>query len=100
MPQKTTQLRIYDVYDGMLDEWAEKWRTLVVPLRLKFGFEIEGAWLDRERNQFIWVISYEGTESFADRNAQYWASSEREKMGLDPSQYLARTEIREVDAFL
>lgn len=47
---KTTQLRIYHVRDGLLDEWVEKWRTLVVPLRLKFGFEIEGAWLDRERN--------------------------------------------------
>lgn len=95
---KTTQLRIYHVRDGLLDEWVEKWRTLVVPLRLKFGFEIEGAWLDRERNQFVWLISYEGTESFADRNSRYWASAERAAMRLDPKDYLVSTETREVEA--
>ncbi|GLY71353.1 hypothetical protein [Amycolatopsis taiwanensis] len=93
---KTTQLRTYNVRDGLLDEWAEKWRNLVVPLRLEFGFKIEGAWLDRERSQFVWVISYEGPESFAERNSEYWASSEREMMGLDPKDYLVSTEIREV----
>ncbi|MGW4149298.1 hypothetical protein [Streptomyces albogriseolus] len=51
------QLRIYTVRDGLLDEWVERWRSDVVPLRRKWGFEIGEAWADRERNQFVWLIS-------------------------------------------
>jgi len=97
---RTTQLRTYTVREGLLDEWADKWHKLVVPLRLEFGFEIHGAWLDRERDQFIWVISYGGPESFADRNAQYWSSPKREQMGLNPKEYLVKTEVREVEKIL
>ncbi|MFF9456443.1 NIPSNAP family protein [Streptomyces flaveolus] len=94
---RTTQLRTYTVREGLLDEWVERWRNDIVPLRLKLGFEIGGAWVDRERNQFVWLISYEGPETFAERNALYWASSEREAMGLDPDDYLLHTDDRTVE---
>lgn len=97
---RTTQLRTYTVRAGLLGEWADKWRTLVVPLRLEFGFEIGGAWRDRERDRFIWLISYEGVETFAERNARYWASPKREQIGLDPKEYLLETDVREVDSVL
>ncbi|MFE1782043.1 NIPSNAP family protein [Streptomyces sp. NPDC059506] len=94
---RTTQLRTYTVRDGLLDEWVERWRSDIVPLRLDLGFEIGGAWVDRERNQFVWLISYEGPETFAERNAMYWASPERKAMGLDPDDYLVRTDDRTVE---
>ncbi|MFD0901493.1 NIPSNAP family protein [Actinomadura sediminis] len=97
---RTTQLRTYRVQDGLLDEWAARWRELVVPLRLEFGFEIGGAWLDWERNQFVWLISYDGPETFAERNAQYWASRKHERMALDPKEYLVETDVREVGTAL
>ena len=93
----TTQLRTYTVRDGLLDEWAQRWREEIVPLRLKLGFTIGGAWVDRELNQFLWLISYEGQETFAERNALYWASPEREAIGLNPDDYLVRTEERTVE---
>ncbi|MFD5656764.1 hypothetical protein [Streptomyces hirsutus] len=40
---RTTQLRTYTVRDGLLDEWVERWRADIVPLRLELGFEIGGA---------------------------------------------------------
>lgn len=94
---KTTQLRTYTVRDGMLDEWVERWREEIVPLRLELGFTIDGAWVDRERNQFVWLISYDGPETFAERNAAYWSSPERKAMGLNPDDYLVRTEDRVVE---
>ncbi|UUU33628.1 NIPSNAP family protein [Streptomyces sp. CA-210063] len=53
---KTTQLRTYTVREGRLDEWVERWRAEIMPLRLKLGFTVDGAWVDRERNQFVWLI--------------------------------------------
>jgi len=97
---RTVQLRTYTVEAGKLDEWVTKWRELVVPLRLEFGFEIHGAWVDRERSQHTWVVSYEGSESFDERNAAYWASPQREAMGLDPAQYLICEEMRVVEEAL
>lgn len=88
----TTQLRTYTVRDGMLDEWVERWREQIVPLRLKLGFTIGGAWVERERNQFVWLISYDGSETFQERNALYWSSPEREAMNLDPADYLTHTD--------
>ncbi|MET9036989.1 NIPSNAP family protein [Streptomyces mirabilis] len=94
---KTTQLRTYTVRDGMLDEWVERWRAEIMPLRLELGFTIGGAWVDRERNQFVWLISYDGPEEFAERNALYWASPERKAMNLDPDEYLVHTDDRTVE---
>ncbi|RBQ21228.1 NIPSNAP family containing protein [Spongiactinospora rosea] len=94
---RTTQLRVYTVRAGLLDEWADKWRRLVVPLRQQFGFEIQGAWMDRDRNQFFWILSYAGAENFAEINQRYWVSPERERIGLDHREYVVKTEVREVD---
>ncbi|GAB3211011.1 NIPSNAP family protein [Marinactinospora thermotolerans] len=91
-----TQHRVSTVRDGLLDEWVERWRAEVVPLRLEFGFTIDGAWIDRDRNQFVWALSYDGPESFEERNRRYWESAERKAMRLNPGDYLLSTEKREV----
>lgn len=41
---RSEQLRTYTVRDGLLDEWVERWRSDIVPLRLALGFQISGAW--------------------------------------------------------
>ncbi|GHD20600.1 NIPSNAP family protein [Nocardiopsis kunsanensis] len=92
----TTQVRTYTVRDGLLDEWVRRWKEEIVPLRLEFGFSLGGAWIDRERHHFIWEISYEGPETCAERNSQYWGSPKREAMALDPKDYLVSTDVREV----
>ncbi|MEE1774400.1 NIPSNAP family protein [Streptomyces sp. JV185] len=94
---RTTQLRTYTVHEGLLDEWVRRWRADIVPLRLELGFEISGAWVDRERNQFVWMISYDGPETFAERNALYWSSPARKAMNLDPDDYLVSTDDRTVE---
>jgi len=35
-----TQVRIYRIKPGELDRFVEEWRTHVVPLRRRFGFEV------------------------------------------------------------
>lgn len=92
----TTQVRTYTVKEGLLDEWVRRWKEEIVPLRLEFGFSLGGAWIDAERHHFIWEVSYDGPETFAERNRQYWASPKREAMALNPEDYLVSTEIREV----
>jgi hypothetical protein len=97
---RTVQIRTYTVRDGRLDEWVEKWRTLIVPLRRELGFEVHGSWVDRERSAHIWVISYDGDLSFEEANAAYWASPKRDQLGVDPADYLVGEETRTVEQVL
>jgi hypothetical protein len=92
----TTQVRTYTVKESLIDEWARRWKEEIVPLSLEFDFSLSGAWIDREHHHSIWEISYEGPETFAERNRQYWDSPKREAMALDPEEYLVSTETREV----
>lgn len=93
---RTFQHRTYTIKEGLLREWVEQWQSQVAPLRREFGFEIHGAWVDHERNQFIVVLSYDGPESFRERNQQYWDSFVRLGTGGEPSLYLMDRVVREV----
>ncbi len=86
-----TQLRRYTINRGKMDAFVEAWKTGVVPLRRRAGFRIVGAWVVRERNEFVWLMSYEGDDWEA-RDKAYYASPERAKLDPDPAQFIARVE--------
>ncbi len=90
----TAQLRMYKVKDGELDAFVEEWRAKIAPLRRTFGFRVEGAWCIRDRGEFIWIISYDGPEGFAARDAAYYASPERKAVSPSPARHLETTDTR------
>ena len=81
----TYQLRMYKVKPGQLDEFITVWREQVVPVRRDKGFEIVGAWADREENRFVWVV---GGEHFVQREREYYDSPEKAAMDPNPADYL------------
>ncbi len=89
-----SQLRMYVAKEGHLDEFVREWRAGVVPLRQKFGFKVEGAWTIPAKNEFIWIISYNGPDGFEARDAAYYASPERKALAPDPARHLAQTDTR------
>lgn len=87
----TTQLRRYTINRGKMDEFLEAWRRGVLPLRTEAGFHVEGAWVVRERNEFVWVMSYDGDDWEA-KDKAYYASPGRARLDPDPAQFIARSE--------
>ena len=87
-----SQLRIFTINRGKMDDFVKAWTAGVYPLRRKHGFNIEAAWVIRERNEFIWILSCDGPEEFESRDAAYYASAERAALDPDPAQYIARAE--------
>ena len=79
------QLRRYQLAAGAADDFIDAWKSGVVPLRKAHGFEIGGAWLSEDSNEFIWIIAH---QSLADADRAYYASAERQSMTPDPAQYL------------
>jgi len=88
-----TQLRIYTINRGQLEEFVEVWRKGVVPLRRSQGFQVLSSWIVPETNQFVWVLGYDGPMSWEDKDRAYYDSPERRAMDPDPGRWIARTEL-------
>lgn len=89
---KTSQLRTYTVRPGQMDAFVELWRTGIVPARLAHGFTVEGAWISRAEDRFVWIVAWDGDESWEEKDAAYYASPERAAVSPDPSTFLASVE--------
>ncbi len=94
----TNQLRVYTINRGMLDEFIQVWKQQVYPLRIRLGFTVTGVWINRQTNQFIWIVSYTGPKSWEEMEQAYYSSPERKAMNPDPTQYIARIEASFVES--
>jgi hypothetical protein len=88
----TFQLRIYTVRAGEMEKWLAEWRTHVLPLRRKFGFEVVGPWVIDDEDRFVWILGHEGDRSWSEADAAYYGSEERRSIEPDPARRLAKIE--------
>jgi hypothetical protein len=79
-----SQLRVYRIADGHLDDFVAEWRAGVLPLRERFGFRIE-AWTDAAESTFVWVVRYDGPGTLEEADRAYYASPERAALEPDPA---------------
>ena len=86
------QVRIYRIHVGRMDEWLDGWQKSIVPLRRKFGFEVVGAWVNRESDRFVWILSLPASEDWESRDKAYYASQERAAVRPDPADCVAEAE--------
>ena len=87
-----TQMRIYTINRGALEQWTADWVGKIKPLREKLGFKILGAWTVEATNQFVWILSYDGPEQWETLDQAFHQSEERRTMTPDPARNLARVE--------
>src|SRR3989442_14350070 len=86
------QLRSYTIDGGKPGDFAQAWRRGAYPRGVKRGFQIPAAWTIRETNQFVWIVGYDGPESFDAKDSAYYASAERAALQPDPRPWIARAE--------
>ncbi len=87
-----SQLRIYTINRGKMDEFVKAWLAGVYPLRLRLGYTIPSAWVIKERNEFVWILSYDGPQDWQARESAYYGSPERAALNPDPAQFIAQAE--------
>ena len=92
------QLRIYRLKPGRLPSFLELWRDHIVPARRANAFDVVGAWVDEEGDEFAWVVRYSGEDGFAAGDARYYSSAERMALPYDPRDDIARADLRMLDA--
>jgi hypothetical protein len=87
-----TQLRVYTINRGQLQQFTEEWKHKILPLRMQHGFQVGGAWTIEATNQFVWLLSYGGPEAWEEKDQAYYSSAEREAMDPNPARLIARAE--------
>lgn len=98
---RITQLRIYTINKGQMDEFVAAWRSQVIPLRQKYGFIVEGGWVFAEVNKFVWMVSLDGTpEAWEAQTKAYYDSPERVQMNPEPSSFVAHMDLNMVKSVL
>jgi hypothetical protein len=93
-----TQIHIYTINRGALNEFANEWRDRIKPLREKFGFLVSSGWKVTDTNQFIWFLSRDDSEDWETQNQAFYQSDERRSLGPDPARHIARVEQYFVDS--
>ena len=84
-----SQLRVYKVKDGRMEEFVALWRDHLVPAREHHGFTIEGAWHDD--STFAWVVHH---DDFERAEAVYYDSPERAAAPVEPKTLLDEVDVR------
>lgn len=85
---KVSQLRLYRIAEGHLDDFIAAWTAGVFPLRRTFGFEIDAAYSIPQEDRFCWIVSYDGPLSWQEAEDAYYGSPERAAIDPDPVQWV------------
>jgi hypothetical protein len=81
----SVQLRRYEIKPGEMDAFLTAVRA-AFPVREQYGFTVQFALVDEERNQFIWAVSHDG--DFATAEAAYYDSPERAALPVNPGDFI------------
>ena len=98
VPQKTVQLRRYELAPGVLDDFVAWFSSRLVPARTSSGFTVEFAYADREVDEFTWAVRAPGdAEAFLALEADYLASDARAAAFAGEPQRVAVSHVRLVE---
>jgi hypothetical protein len=93
-----SQLRIYDIKPGLMDDWLRLFEEKVVPMHRKYNLPVRTAWADRERSQFVWVRDFVGPGTVEEQERRYVESEERATViGDEPKRFIESMDVRLVE---
>ena len=91
------QLRIYTINKGMAESWLKLFHEVIAPKTLEFGMGIQSAWMDEEKERFIWIRTYESLEDIKFKEDAFYGSDWwKENMPIVRG-HLARREITVIE---
>ena len=96
----TSQLRIYTINHGMMDEWVKLFTETIVPIQEKHGIKIEGMWVSEDSTQFIWIRSFTNSEDVKAKEAAFYGSPEWNAVMDHARSHIARTVVQTMEPAL
>ena len=94
------QLRTYTVNRGMMDQWVKHFNDKLVGLMANHGITVEGAWVNEDKNQFIWIRSFPRAEEVETRQSAFYGSPEWNETVDHTRSHLARLTVETMESVL
>ncbi len=88
-----SQLRMYTVNRGMMDQWVKFFNETVVPIQVKYGMKIDAQWVNQDRNLFVWIRSFADADDVKAKEAAFYAAPEWAAVQDQARSHLARTQV-------
>ena len=93
-----SQLRIYTINRGMIDQWVKHFTGNLVPLQEGLGIKIGGMWVNEDKNQFIWIRSFADDDDMKAKDAAFGASPDWQAIQGSARDHLARLDVITMNA--
>ena len=90
-----SQVRIYTINKGEMDNFLEHFKKDVMPLHEKIGVPIVGTWVNRPQNEFVWIRSYKDKAEMETKGKEFQAAVAAAGVKLGGN--VAKMEVREVE---
>ena len=89
------ELRISTAIEGELDDFIHWFQTEALRMHGEAGIEITNVWVDRERNQLIWVRAFADEADMEAKLAKFLEIRSQKYTGISPHQ--ATADARKVE---
>lgn len=90
-----SQIRIYTINKGEMDNFIKHFKDDIVPLHEKIGVPIVGSWVNRPQNEFIWVRNYKDKAEMEAKGKELQAAVAA--AGIKLGGNVAKMEIRDTE---
>jgi hypothetical protein len=91
-----TQIRIYTINKGEMDNFLRHFKEEIMPLHEKIGVPIVGTWVNRPQNEFIWVRTYKDKAELEAKTKELQVAVAAAGVKLGGN--VAKMEVREVES--
>ncbi len=96
----TSQLRMYTINRGMMDEWVKLFTQTLLPMQEKHGIKIEGMWVSEDNTQFIWIRSFTNSEDVKAKEAAFYGSPDWNAVMDHARSHIARMVVQTMEPAL
>ncbi len=90
-----SQIRIYTINKGEMDNFLKHFKDDIITLHQKIGVPIVGSWVNRPQNEFIWVRNYKDKAEMEAKGKEFQAAVAAAGVKLGGN--VAKMEVREVE---
>ena len=91
-----SQIRIYTINKGEMDNFLKHFKEDIMVLHQKIGVPIVGTWVNRPQNEFIWVRTYKDKAELEAKNKEFQAAVAAAGVKLGTN--VAKMEVREAES--
>ena len=83
-----------------MDDWVNLFNDKLVGIMADNGIKVEDAWVNLDKNQFIWIRSFASAQDVAAKEAAFYSSAEWNAVMDDARSHLARTHVEPMESVL